>query len=930
MAILDLAIQFTAPVAGDEWSRGTTRTVTWTNDTAKQADATVVTLYLGNRDWANQGVLKLRSIAQTTAGAGSYSWAIADDEWATPDWAFVRLYFVDAALDVAGNVVGESKNFRILTAPFIDDIVPNATIYVKQGKSTTVTWTANGYTGSDNVSIEARQDGGDWVSIATGVNCNGGTYTWNVANTWPPGIWEIGIKDLNGLYFISHPIQITDINATITITAPIAGNSWKRGTVAIPVVNTITWDDFGISTEEVKLEYKEDQNSWPGTEIHRMYNGGGNISGTFTNGEVITQTGSGATGVLLAVITETQAAMYLTVTAGTFNNTGVLTGTDSLKTMTPTKRYVDATDDAFKWPIPLQTLGGYHIRLTLDPGGSDEELFVSDVFTITASVTALADITHKTLLVAVGSDGTNGVFYYEDISVSPHTMNSLALDQPIGGAAVSPVLSAAGYVALIPAFQRVYVCDGQKDGFYFYDPTFVRIKSTEDKSFIAGESVSQAGSVATGVYDVRVKVGSAYYYYFYQTSAANFNTTGDITGDTSAVVVTSASISNSDPPPHWNKWNVAKGSLPNSANIGDLFKGRVTLSGDKDNPHQWYQARQGDPFDFLYAKEDAQAPVAGHDAVAGRVGDILTSVIPYRDDYLIYGCAHEMWILRGDAAAGGSLDMLTNEDGTFGPKAYFFDANGNLYIVGMGGVYVIDPINKIARNITGGDAGRPARIPNFMKNISRDTYRVTCAYDIRRRGADIFMTKLSDGTGEHWWFDITTGGFFPETYAAGVSPVSVIHYDAEAAAYETILVGCSDGYIRNYDEAKYSDEGTHGTEIAIDSKVVFAPRKLGDAGQQGRVNRMSVTTGGTNSITLERATVSVYAGMSAKEVFDEADSATDIPFYQTRLDGAKRHQDIRTRIRGAYITIKVSNDQVGEGFALEEITAEVVNAGRIK
>jgi len=131
------------------------------------------------------------------------------------------------------------------------------------------------------------------------------------------------------------------------------------------------------------------------------------------------------------------------------------------------------------------------------------------------------------------------------------------------------------------------------------------------------------------------------------------------------------------------------GSLPAKAYLGCLYRGRVVLSGNPNYPHQWYMSRQADIWDYAYLANDAQSPVVGNNTDAGEVGDIITALISYKDDYLIFGCASSIWVLRGDPAAGGSLDEVDLTVGVFGANSWCFDGDGNLYFWGTNGIYVM-------------------------------------------------------------------------------------------------------------------------------------------------------------------------------------------------------------------------------------------------
>lgn len=67
--------------------------------------------------------------------------------------------------------------------------------------------------------------------------------------------------------------------------------------------------------------------------VQRSFSGGTTSGGPFQFGEVVTQTGTGATFIFVA---EVSNVLYVENTAGSPNGTGLLTGSDSLATYTPT------------------------------------------------------------------------------------------------------------------------------------------------------------------------------------------------------------------------------------------------------------------------------------------------------------------------------------------------------------------------------------------------------------------------------------------------------------------------------------------------------------------------------------------------------------------------------------------------------------------
>lgn len=83
-------------------------------------------------------------------------------------------------------------------------------------------------------------------------------------------------------------------------------------------------------------------------------------------------------------------------------------------------------------------------------------------------------------------------------------MASLTKLSALHGFPITGDIDTDGYVAVIPAFQKVYFADGRdynEKGFHKLDFLNTKIVGTADAAFQKGEAVSQASSGASGVYD---------------------------------------------------------------------------------------------------------------------------------------------------------------------------------------------------------------------------------------------------------------------------------------------------------------------------------------------------------------------------------------------------------------------------------------------
>ena len=299
-------------------------------------------------------------------------------------------------------------------------------------------------------------------------------------------------------------------------------------------------------------------------------------------------------------------------------------------------------------------------------------------------------------------------------------------------------------------------------------------------------------SGAKMVVDYITALSSATTLYGKRITTATFTTGETVTGtddDGNAISFAMTAV-NEVAGPHWYDWTVygndsSYGVMPSQATLGSLYRGRAQLSGDVDYPHQWYQSRQGNPWDWNYVAKDAQAPIRGGDSDAGEIGDLIVATIPYKDDYMIHGCANTLWYLVGDAAESGSILELSLTAGILGAKAWCWDRDENLYILATSGLLQIPPGFGPPKNLT------EQTYPDFVKDIAYDksTDRITMAYDRDNHGIHIFNTILTTGVSENWWYDLRTGGLFKDTLPEECGVYSAFFYEAENPTFRKLLFG---------------------------------------------------------------------------------------------------------------------------------------------
>ena len=526
---------------------------------------------------------------------------------------------------------------------------------------------------------------------------------------------------------------------------------------------------------------------------------------------------------------------------------------------------------------------------------------------------SLTDIITYKKLVACG----NGEVWYE---VSAGEMTELA--------AANGDIDTTDQLNMFEAYQKVFIVNGTN----LKVADFINTKLTITALTTAptrGSIITQGTSNATMVVDFVNTAKTEIYGY---TTSSTFVTTGGYTlsgGDMDPATRVPSAVTSS---PHWYDWTVypdgASGTMPTQAYLGCLYRGRLVLSGNADYPHQWYTSKTADPFNWLYATTDPLSAVAGNNADAGEIGDIIRALVPYKDEYLFFGCASSLWVLTGDPAGGGIISEVDLTVGMFGANSWCFDGEGNLYFWGTGGIYKTPIGFRTVENLT------EISLPNLLadEDVNSSTHRITMGYDIKRHGIVIAITKLSDGSNSNYWYDLKLKAFFPETYPNQCGPYSQYYYAANDNDNADLLIGCKDGYIRKFNDNKDDDIGNSDT--AISSYAVWPLQHLAeDNDKEGKLTSLTIelaggATDGTFSDT-DGISYDIHVADDAETLIEDIKDGTT-PFTTGTLSGTGRKARIRVKVRGAWLGLRLYNSTVSETWAVNKIYAEIIEVGRIK
>lgn len=487
-------------------------------------------------------------------------------------------------------------------------------------------------------------------------------------------------------------------------------------------------------------------------------------------------------------------------------------------------------------------------------------------------------------------------------------------------------LNIDGYVAAVPAFQKVYVADGREynasinsSGYHKIDMISTILVGASSGAFSAGETVTQAISGAKGTFLETIGSGATAKHLIYRTTTTEFDTTNVVTGGTSFETVSPTTVT---APPHWLNWILTTGDFPDGgSNAMALFEGRVWMNS-MTNPNQWFATRQDNPLDLDTGQDDAKAAISSQSTLAGLVGDALIGFIPYKDNYLLFGCANSFYILRGGSTGAGNLSQLSTETGLFSPDSYCWDNVGNLYIIGLTGFYKFP--NNMAVQGTALDNISMRLVPNLFKTLqlNRKTDRIVLGFDKDTNQIEVSITTMDGTWGVNFNYDISMDSIMPDTFAGGTIPSAFLYVNSYQDDVSGLLNGSYDGYIRKFDTAAKSDDG----EI-IDSYVLFGPLTISS------LIKANVKIKETHIILSEASDGLVwelYQAESNELLVSGIKNATLTPTHTGTFTGGGMQASIYEKIASNSVAILLKNSTLDTSWSLEGIKFKYLIAGKTK
>lgn len=352
---------------------------------------------------------------------------------------------------------------------------------------------------------------------------------------------------------------------------------------------------------------------------------------------------------------------------------------------------------------------------------------------------------------------------------------------------------------------------------------------------------------------------------------------------------------------------------PQTARLGCAWRGRLVLAGVSSEPHNWFMSAVDDvsDWDYLPTPERETQAVAGNNSPAGQTPDLITTLVPLSDDRLLFGCDHSIYVMRGDPASGGRIDLLSDVAGMAWGVPWCKSPDGTLYFFGStGGIYRMRP-GGLPERISNG------RIESRLRNYELATTLARPAWNDKEVGVNFFFCDTTGAGGNvHVFYDEATETFWLDQFSSASCDVSAPYVvDGDDAGDRALLMGGLDGVIRYFDPTSNYDENTER-----DWSIVFGPLTLGDAAH-ALLDEIELVASGVLNVDYQLRT-----GETPEAAYAATAAVTGTLFDGTDLP---RHV-LRDRLAGnaLYLTFRKTTGST-EGFiSFDRMTAWLRESGR--
>jgi hypothetical protein len=323
----------------------------------------------------------------------------------------------------------------------------------------------------------------------------------------------------------------------------------------------------------------------------------------------------------------------------------------------------------------------------------------------------------------------------------------------------------------------------------------------------------------------------------------------------------------------------------------------------------WVASRQGTVTDYDTTSTTTGHAVSSDTPPAGTIGENIRALMPFADDYLLFGCTDSIWILRGDPGSGGTIDSVARDIGVLDRFAWCWGPNGTLYFMAKQGLCALP------RGGGGGPKIIVEHLPRDLQNVDPDTNQITLIYDYRGDGLHLIIAPNGSRNGIHYWVDRQTGGFFPVQFrAASVTPNAAVSFTGLTSWDSGPIFGSQGGYVYEFRDRMEADETT-----AITNYAMFGPiHAAGTGWNRGFVRQLLCRLHSeSGSVTL-----TAHKGQTAEE-------AVTASAFDTWTLGAGLNLYNRAQMGCEAFCVKLAGSG-SRAWALDSLYAEIERRGKAR
>lgn len=357
---------------------------------------------------------------------------------------------------------------------------------------------------------------------------------------------------------------------------------------------------------------------------------------------------------------------------------------------------------------------------------------------------------------------------------------------------------------------------------------------------------------------------------------------------------------------------VTAGTLPDNIQGITAYRGCIVLYGDRDDANNWYMSRVADPLDFDFAGTPLEvAAFAADNSDLGRNPDPVFAMAPWHDDLMVIGGSQSLRQVTGDPRLGGAIDVITDQLGILGFKAWTLGPGGLLYFMGTDGFYMLPLGSKSPQNLS------RDKLNDVLGNVDTSSLYVIVRYDPLAQGVHIFLSPRTMGsTGMHVFYDARSDSFWPQEFAnTDHEPFSAVSLYGNIDTDQGVIMGCVDGFLRIFRDAQKDDDGT-----AIVSSLEFPPIVAFESLLEAKMRELQITTAGSS----DSLVVTIDAADSEDELARDVLTGSVV----NTFTGGGFQSPRRMSLRYAAARLRLTNSVLSSSWGMERANVMVQTAGR--